>query len=46
MQAGDVPATFADVSDLVSDLNYKPNTQIKDGVRQFIKWYKSYYQLK
>jgi UDP-glucuronate 4-epimerase len=44
LQPGDVPATYADVSDLVADLNYKPNTSIKTGIKNFINWYKSYYK--
>lgn len=46
LQAGDVPATFADVSDLVKDLNYKPETTVKEGIKQFITWYKNYYRNK
>jgi UDP-glucuronate 4-epimerase len=45
LQPGDVPATYADVSDLVADLNYKPNTSIKAGIKNFINWYKSYYKV-
>jgi UDP-glucuronate 4-epimerase len=45
LQPGDVPATYADVSDLVADLNYKPNTTIKTGIRNFISWYKKYYNI-
>jgi UDP-glucuronate 4-epimerase len=45
LQAGDVPATYADVADLVANLNYKPDTTIKEGVKQFIGWYKSYYKI-
>ncbi|HEX8332423.1 MAG TPA: NAD-dependent epimerase [Segetibacter sp.] len=45
LQPGDVPATFADVSDLVSNLNYKPNTSIKTGIKNFIDWYKKYYKV-
>ncbi len=44
IQAGDVPATYADVSDLVADLNYKPDTSIKDGIKAFLDWYRSYYK--
>jgi UDP-glucuronate 4-epimerase len=44
LQPGDVPATYADVNDLVANLNYKPNTTIKDGIKQFISWYKTYYK--
>ena len=43
IQPGDVEKTWADVSGLMSDLDYKPNTEIKIGVEKFIKWYKSYY---
>lgn len=45
LQPGDVPATYADVSELVADLNYKPNTSIKEGIRNFISWYKNYYKV-
>jgi len=44
MQAGDVPATSADVSDLVEDLNYKPNTTIQYGIDRFIDWYVEYFK--
>ncbi|MBE2984201.1 NAD-dependent epimerase [Campylobacter sp. RM6883] len=43
LQAGDVPATFADVSDLVEDFNYKPNTSVNDGVARFVEWYSEFY---
>ncbi|MBN1990154.1 MAG: NAD-dependent epimerase [Bacteroidales bacterium] len=43
LQAGDVPATWADVEDLVEDLGYKPNTSINVGVERFVMWYKTYY---
>ncbi len=43
IQPGDVPATFADVSDLEKDLGYKPQTPIQEGIRAFLKWYKGYY---
>ncbi|MCD8213347.1 MAG: NAD-dependent epimerase [Campylobacter sp.] len=46
LQAGDVPATFADVSDLVSDFEYKPNTSVNDGVARFIDWYSDFYGIK
>lgn len=44
MQAGDVPATWADVSDLEEQLHYKPTTTVQAGIKNFIRWYKSYYQ--
>lgn len=43
IQPGDVPATFANVGDLVRDLHYKPQTSVKQGVANFIDWYKTYY---
>ncbi|NDV19977.1 NAD-dependent epimerase/dehydratase family protein [Pseudodesulfovibrio sp. JC047] len=43
MQPGDVPATEADVSDLVRDVDFKPNTSIEVGIRNFIDWYREYY---
>jgi len=45
LQDGDVPDTYADVTDLVKDLNYKPNTSVQKGVAQFVHWYKDYYQI-
>ena len=45
IQAGDVPATYADVDDLIRDVGYKPNTSIKDGIGSFIDWYRDYYQV-
>ena len=45
IQPGDVPATWADVTDLVEDLNYQPNTSIQDGVERFIAWYKEFYNV-
>jgi UDP-glucuronate 4-epimerase len=44
LQPGDVPDTFADVEDLIKDVDYKPSTSIEDGVRRFVDWYRSYYQ--
>ncbi|MEF2229393.1 MAG: NAD-dependent epimerase [Pseudodesulfovibrio sp.] len=43
MQPGDVPATEADVSDLVRDVGFKPDTTIEYGIRKFIEWYREYY---
>ncbi len=45
MQPGDVAASWADVSDLMNYIHYKPNTSVADGIRCFIKWYKSYYNV-
>lgn len=44
MQPGDVPATYADVDDLVNDVGFKPATPLSEGIRRFIKWYKDYYK--
>ncbi len=43
MQAGDVPATWADVDDLVEDLSYKPTIKVEEGIETFVEWYKAYY---
>ena len=43
MQAGDVKVTSADTSELNQWVNFKPNTSIKEGVKRFVDWYKSYY---
>ena len=45
MQPGDVPATFADVDDLVRDLDYRPGTTLEFGVARFVDWYKDYFNL-
>jgi len=43
MQAGDVPATFADVDDLAKDVGFRPATSIEDGLSRFVTWYRGYY---
>lgn len=43
LQAGDVPDTYADVTDLVKDVGYKPDTSVEDGVSNFVAWYREYY---
>jgi len=45
LQPGDVPDTFADVDDLVSNFNYKPSTSIKSGITKFVEWYLDYYNI-
>jgi UDP-glucuronate 4-epimerase len=42
MQAGDVPATFADIDSLQKEVGFKPNTNIEYGMQQFVNWYKQY----
>jgi len=44
MQPGDVTKTWADVSALEKDYDYKPETSVKKGVSNFVKWYKNYYK--
>lgn len=43
MQAGDVPITYADVDDLITDISFKPSTSIEVGITQFDDLYKGYY---
>ena len=43
MQAGDVPASFADVDDLMVDVGFKPATPFREGIRRFVVWYLEYY---
>jgi len=43
LQPGDVPATYADIDDLMRDVGFKPATPIEVGIGRFIEWYKEYY---
>ena len=45
MQLGDVPATYADVDDLIKDVGFKPRTSIQEGIRNFYRWYQEYYHV-
>ncbi|MBI5776135.1 MAG: NAD-dependent epimerase [Nitrospirae bacterium] len=45
MQAGDVPATYADVQDLIDDVGFKPDTPLEEGIMKFVEWYRSYYKI-
>ena len=45
IQPGDVPATWANVDDLIRDLDYKPATPIQAGVDNFVKWYREFYKI-
>ncbi|MDD5125780.1 NAD-dependent epimerase [Methylovulum sp.] len=45
LQPGDVPDTYADVSDLVDDLGYKPDTLLEEGIGNFVEWYKNFYRV-
>ena len=43
MQPGDVPVTYADTSALERDFGFKPSTTLRQGLRQFARWYKAFY---
>ena len=45
MQAGDVPATHADISNLTADTGYSPRFSVQQGVKRFISWYKDYFKV-
>lgn len=45
MQPGDVKSTYADVSDLMKDFDYKPDTSIQEGVDKFAQWYRAFYHI-
>lgn len=45
MQQGDVYKTYADISDLEKDIEFKPSTSISAGIGMFVKWYKEYYNV-
>jgi len=45
LQPGDVPSTYADTTHLQEDLGYKPNTPISYGIKKFIEWYRSFYNV-
>jgi UDP-glucuronate 4-epimerase len=43
LQPGDIPATYADVSELISDIGFAPKTPIKKGIEKFVAWYRAYH---
>lgn len=43
LQPGDVPDTYADVEQLILDVDYKPETSVQEGIRLFVGWYREYY---
>ena len=45
MQAGDVPATYADIDDLIREVGFRPATSIEEGVGNFVAWYRAYYRV-
>jgi UDP-glucuronate 4-epimerase len=46
LQEGDVPETYADITDLVSEIDFQPSTSLETGVGKFIDWYMEYYKIK
>ena len=45
IQAGDVPATYADVQDLINDVGFKPDTPLEEGISKFVEWYRAFYKV-
>lgn len=45
LQPGDVPATFADVDDLIRDVGFRPSTPIETGIQRFVDWYRDYHKV-
>jgi UDP-glucuronate 4-epimerase len=45
IQPGDVPKTYADIDDLMRDVDFRPSTSIEDGIRHFVAWYREYYNV-
>jgi UDP-glucuronate 4-epimerase len=45
IQPGDVPATCADVDDLMRDAGFRPKTTIEEGICRFVDWYRGYYSV-
>jgi UDP-glucuronate 4-epimerase len=45
IQMGDVPATWANIDDLVADLNYAPSVSVQEGVKRFINWYLDFFKV-
>jgi UDP-glucuronate 4-epimerase len=45
IQPGDVPATYADIDDLMRDVGFRPATSIADGIARFVEWYRAYHRL-
>jgi UDP-glucuronate 4-epimerase len=45
IQPGDVPATYADVDDLIREVGFRPNTKIDVGVSRFVQWYRNFYSV-
>jgi UDP-glucuronate 4-epimerase len=43
LQPGDVPDTYADVTDLAEQFDYKPATPVQEGIARFVDWYREYF---
>lgn len=43
LQPGDVPDTYADASDLIANVDYKPSTSVAKGITEFVRWYRKFY---
>jgi len=46
LQAGDVPATYADVNELINDVGFNPATSVEEGITRFVEWYREYYRVR
>jgi UDP-glucuronate 4-epimerase len=46
MQAGDVEATYADIEALTESVDFRPRVPIEEGIRKFVDWYKSFYEIR
>jgi len=44
MQQGDIPVTYANVDDLIKDVDFKPSTPLEEGLKKFVEWYRSHYR--
>ena len=45
LQSGDIPDTYADIQELIEEFGYKPSTSVKDGIHNFVEWYKQYFNV-
>jgi UDP-glucuronate 4-epimerase len=45
LQPGDIPATYADVDDLIAEIGFKPDTPIETGIPRFVRWYREFYRV-
>ena len=45
LQAGDVPSTYANIDSLTDLIQFKPNTSVNEGIKQFVSWYREYYRV-